>query len=244
MTVYDKENPKYFDRALQSILVDQTVLPDQFVLVYDGPINSKLNEVTEKYQRLFINEFVLLKLNKNVGQGAASKAGFERCRYELISRMDSDDISYPNRFEKELEIFFSHSNIDVVGGFITEFKTSENDIIGKRIVKEKHEEIVKDFHKRNPINNVTVMFKKQAMIDIGGYSDERVNEDFNIYVRFLLSEKRFYNLQMPLVNVRVGDNMIERRGDIGIYKAWKKNQKLLYDGKVINWFEYKRNCIK
>ena len=243
MTVYDKESPTCFSASLKSILVEQRLIPDQFVLVYDGPIGKDLREVAEEYRKSFPNEFEIVALPENVGQGMASKIGFEKCKNELIARMDSDDISYYNRFEKEIEIFKKYPDIDVVGGFITEFVKEPTNITGTRIVAEKHSDIVKNFKRRNPINNVTVMYKRKALQDIGGYSNIRANEDFNLYVRLLLGGKKFYNIQEPLVNVRVGENMLVRRGDMEIYKAWKRNQQLLLKGKIINRFEYFINCI-
>lgn len=242
MTVYAKEIPDHYESSLKSILLDQTVLPDQFVLVYDGPVSDALKAVTRKYETLFPNDFDILELPENVGQGAASKAGFALCKYRLIARMDSDDISYPERFEMELTAFRENPAVDVVGGYITEFAENPDNITGTRVVAQTHEQIMKMFKKRNPVNNVTVMYKKEALEDIGGYLAVRANEDFNIYVRLLLAGKKFYNIPCPLVNVRVGANMLERRGDIEIYRAWKQNQKLLYKGGITTWFQYSMNC--
>lgn len=242
MTVYCKENPDNLRESLNSILVEQTRLPDQFVLVYDGPVGKELSDVTESFRESFPNEYIIIKLPDNRGQGAASNAGLKQCKYGLIARMDSDDISYPDRFESELAVFEKDEAIDAVGGYITEFQGDPKNITGVRIVAEKHEEIKSKFKHRMGMNNVTVMLKKEAIEKIGGYSEERNNEDFNLYVRLLLANKTFYNIQRPMVNVRVGDNMLERRGDIGIYHAWKKNQKLLYEGGITNKLEYYINC--
>ena len=234
MTVYNKENPEYFRASLRSILVEQTRIPDQFVLVYDGPVGKELSDVAESFKQLFHNEYVIVELPENMGQGAASNAGLKKCKYDLIARMDSDDISYLDRFESELEIFEKDKSVDVVGGFITEFKDDPDNITGVRVVAEKHDDIAAKFKHRMAMNNVTVMYKKAAIMEIVGYSEGRANEDFNLYVRLLLANKKFYNIQRPMVNVRVGDNMLERRGDIEIYHAWKKNQSLLYKGGIIN----------
>lgn len=242
MTVYDKENPVNFHSSLKSILVEQTRIPDQFVLVYDGPVSKELSDVAESFKSLFPNEYEIVELSENKGQGAASNAGLKRCKYDLIARMDSDDISYQDRFESELQIFDKDNTVDVVGGFITEFNGDQSNITGIRATAEMHEQIINKFKHRMAMNNVTVMYKKSAIMEIGGYSEERANEDFNLYVRLLLKNKKFYNIQRPLVNVRVGDDMIERRGDIRIYHAWKKNQRLLYKGGVINFVEYLINC--
>ena len=242
MTVYAKETPECFDSSLKSILVDQTVLPDQFVLVYDGPVTDELKAVTEKYRKLFPNTFDVLELPENVGQGAASRAGVQLCKHELLARMDSDDISYKERFQMELAVFEEDPDVDVVAGFITEFTGDPANITSVKTVPETHEQIVKRFRKRNPVNNVTVMYKKEALEQAGGYLPVRANEDFNLYIRLLLAGKKFYNIQQPLVNVRVGSNMLERRGKIDIFYAWKSNQKLLLQGGIINWPQYVMNC--
>ncbi len=243
MTVYEKEKPEFFDKALESILINQTVKPDQFVLVYDGPVPAELEAVTEKYKQIFPNKFDIVALPENLGQGGASKAGFALCENDLLARMDSDDIAYPERFEKELAVFAQDKSVDVVGGHITEFVGEPENITGVRATAEAHEEILEMFKRRNPVNNVTVMYKKKALEDIGGYSESRANEDFNIYVRLVVAGKRFYNIQEPMVNVRVGENMLERRGDINIYHAWKNNQKILYKGGITKFYEYFMNCF-
>lgn len=243
MTVYIKENPEHFRTSLKSILIEQTHIPDQFVLVYDGPVGKELSDVAESFKPLFHNEYDIVELPENVGQGAASNAGLKKCKYDLVARMDSDDISSMDRFESELAIFEKDDSVDVVGGFITEFRDDPDNITGVRAVAENHNDIAAKFKHRMAMNNVTVMFKKSAIKEIGGYAEGRANEDFNLYVRLLLANKKFYNIQRPMVNVRVGNNMLERRGDIEIYYAWKKNQSLLYKGGAINAFEYFINCV-
>ena len=104
MSVYHKENPIWFDESIKSMF-DQTIKPNEFVLVEDGPLTKKLYDVVEKYKTKYPKEFKVVAIEKNVGLGPALKKGIEECSNEYIARMDSDDYSMPKRIEKEFEIF-------------------------------------------------------------------------------------------------------------------------------------------
>lgn len=125
MSIYIKERATLLDRALRSILVDQTTKPSELVLVEDGPLTEELYRVIDKYKSIFPS-FISVKLPANVGLGRALNAGLNRCRNEWVTRMDSDDISLPTRFEKQLEYIRAHPDIDVLGCALGEFETDEH----------------------------------------------------------------------------------------------------------------------
>lgn len=238
MTTYDLESTENLKKSLESILINQTVLPDQMVLVFDGPVRDELKKVALEIKKIYPNEMVLVQLPKNLGQAGASKAGLKYCKHELVARMDSDDISVRNRFEVELKLFEKYPNLDVVGGWIGEFVTTEEDIVQIRQVPKKNKEIEKMFRFRNPINNVTVMMKKDAIIKAGGYEKKSANEDYSLYVQILINGGRFYNIQKILVRVRTGNGMSKRRKDINIFLDWRKDQKKLLKAKKTNLKDY------
>jgi glycosyltransferase involved in cell wall biosynthesis len=91
LSVYYKENPLYFRISLDSIF-NQTVLPTEIVLVKDGPLTSELDTVIEEY-KLKYPILKILPLIKNVGLGKALNEGLKYCSYELVARMDTDDIN-------------------------------------------------------------------------------------------------------------------------------------------------------
>ena len=133
MSVYKNDNPIFFDRALQSITENQKVMPTEIVIIVDGPVDEKINAVIEKYSEKYGNLNVI-RLDKNAGLGNALKLAIENAKYELIARMDSDDVSAPNRFEQQLEIMTKNSDVDIVGGDISEFIGDENNVVAKRKV--------------------------------------------------------------------------------------------------------------
>ena len=228
MTTYNGETPEFLDASLNSILVDQTRIPDQFVLVVDGPISEALDCVIKKYNERFPEVLEVIYLQKNQGQSKASAEGFKYVKYDIIARMDSDDLCVPDRFERQLEIL-RRGEADVVGGWIEEFDSNPNSPKTLRVVPEKHIDIEKMFRKRMPLNNMTVIMKKNFVEKAGGYGRETVNEDYSLYCRMWVNGATFYNIQDVLCKVRVGNDMVERRNDFRIYKDWKKDQKYLLE---------------
>ncbi len=229
MTTYFGEEPDFLDLSLKSILIQQTLIPDQLLIVVDGPIPDSLDSVIKMYQEIFPQIVDVVYLPENVGQSKASKAGFEHLKYNIFARMDSDDVCVPFRFEKQIMVLDNNEHIDVVGGWIEEFKTNPEETETVRIVPEQDEFIKKMFRKRMPLNNVTVMMRKEAVIKAGGYGRNTVNEDYSLYAHMWVNGATFYNIQETLCKVRVGNNMVGRRQDFRIYKDWKKDQKYLFE---------------
>ena len=242
ITTYYKEKPDNLRRSLCSIIQEQTVKPDQVVLVLDGPVGEQLEAVVGEYEREYTN-FDVVRLQQNMGQSGASEAGLKYCKYELIARMDSDDISEPDRFEKELKIFEENPLIDVVGAWIGEFYDDETKITKIRCVPEMDYEIKKRFRFRNPINNVSVMMKKKTILDAGAYSEKSANEDYSLYVQMFINGAFFYNIPQILVRVRTGNGMTVRRNDMNIFFDWRKDQIKLLKSHNTSIIEYFVSCL-
>jgi len=218
MSIYKKEEPKYFNRAMQSIWDEQTVKPDEIVLVQDGPLTDDLCEAIDEWKVKIGESFKTVPLEKNVGLGEALNAGIVHCSYELIARMDTDDISIPNRFEKQLQVFKA-KNIDICSAWISEFEDDENEIISYRKLPENHEEIVKYSKMRSPLNHAVAMFKKSVVEEAGGYKHMLWMEDYYLWVRMIINGAKLYNLQDTLLNVRAGNSMLVRRSGLSYVKA-------------------------
>lgn len=232
ISVYKSDDPKFFDRALFSITETQTVKPDEIVLVVDGPVCEELNRVIEKYERLY-SIFHIIRLEKNGGLGNALKIAVESSKYDLIARMDSDDVSLPTRFEQQLRYFEEHPEVDIVGGDITEFIGDESNIVGKRVVPKSNEEIQEYMRRRCAFNHVSVMYKRNAVQGAGGYQDWFCNEDYYLWIRMWLNHAVFANTGSILVNVRVGKEMYQRRGGWKYFKSEAKLQSFMLKKGVI-----------
>lgn len=234
MSVYYKDNAVFFDRALQSITERQTIKPTEIVLVCDGPLNEQLDAVIDKYRKQY-PIFKILRFKDNRGLGNALKLAIENTSNEIVARMDSDDISVPDRFEQQLKFFSNHSEVDIVGGNITEFIGDETNIVGKRIVPTKDSEIKEYMKTRCAFNHVSVMYKKSAVQSAGGYLDWFWNEDYYLWIRMQLNNAVFANTGTVLVNVRVGEEMYQRRGGKKYFQSEYGLQKLMLDNKMISF---------
>lgn len=210
LSVYHKEQPSYMRLSLESIF-NQTVRPTEVVLVEDGPLTPELYELIEEYLRKY-PELKLVKLAKNKGLGNALNEGLKHCSYELVARMDTDDICKPYRFEKQIKLFEVHPDYDVVGAWIDEFEESIDNINSTRVLPENSDEIYEFAKKRNPINHPVVMFRKSTVEASGGYKHFPLFEDYYLWVRMLLNGAKFYNIQESLLYFRFSPEMFMRRG--------------------------------
>jgi len=225
MAVYAKEKPEFLERALIS-LEQQEIKATEVVIVFDGPLTAELYDVVNRYK--IILNIIEIQLEKNIGLGKALNIGLKKCSYDLIARMDSDDISLKDRFKKQIEFHISNPDIDVFGTWTSEFDEDENVIYAYRKTPILHSEILKAARFRNPIVHVTAMFKKQSVLDIGSYSGLVMAQDYNLWVRMLMAGYRFANIPEVLVNVRAGKSMYRRRSGFKRFLIECKVQKELH----------------
>ena len=210
LSLYHKEKPAYFNRCMQSIWEEQTVQPDEIVLVLDGSLPKELMDTIERWQQTIGGKLKQIPLAQNVGLGEALNQGLLACSHDLVARMDTDDIAMPKRFEVQLEVF-ADENIDICGSWISEFNDDEAMVESVRKVPQCHADIVRFAKKRNPMNHPSVMYRKNAVIRAGGYRSMLWFEDYYLWVRMLQSGAQFYNIQTPLVHMRAGTAQLERR---------------------------------
>lgn len=242
MSLYIKEKSEYLKKSIDS-MINQSIKPEQIVIVKDGPLTNELNDVLDTYLRNFPNLFSIVNSEKNIGLGLALNLGLQHCRNELVARMDTDDISLPDRCEKQLNIFKENINVDIVGSWISEFVDNENNVIGKRIVPNKHEEIIIYLKNRCPFNHMSVMFKKSAVIKSDGYKDFFFNEDYYLWIRMYENKCNFFNIQESLVNVRVNFETYKRRGGLKYFNSELNIQKYMKNKKIISATTYVYNVF-
>ena len=203
MSVYHKERPEYLKQAIESIQV-QSLSTNDFVLVCDGPLNDELDAVIQTKQLEMGENLNVVRLAKNGGLGNALNEGIKHCKNELVARMDSDDIAYPDRCEKQIAVFNTHSEVSICSGIVEEFTTDPNTVDTKRVPPETNAEIVEFAKKRNPFNHPCVMYKKSAVEAVGSYQDFYLLEDYYLWLRMLMSGYQGYNIQEPLLHMRAG----------------------------------------
>ncbi|MDF9745867.1 glycosyltransferase [Natrinema salsiterrestre] len=221
LPVYSGDESTHLDSAIKSV-IEQTRNPDEVVLVQDGPVNESIEQVITNWcecQPEIINHH---EIPKNQGLGNALRVGVEHCSSEFVARMDADDISYSNRFETQLLYLRRHPEVDIVGGYIQEFSEKPEKVAAVRTVPLDHDDIRAYARHRNPMNHVTVMFRREAVLNAGNYHNaEDPMEDYWLWARMLRDGATFANVADPLVKVRAGDELYKRRG------GWKYARKEL-----------------
>lgn len=210
MSVYKNETADNLQMALNSIYYHQTVKPTEIILVQDGPLGKELHDNINEWKLNLSGIIKIVALESNVGLGDALCIGLEHCTNELVARMDTDDIANPQRFEKQL-LILENEDIDICGSWVTEFDGLPENIVSSRVVPEHHNEIKLFSKKMNPINHPSVMYRKTAVISVGSYQKMMWFEDYFLWIRLIMANARFYNIQEPLVNMRAGFGQLERR---------------------------------
>ena len=227
---------------MQSIY-DQTVKTNDFVLICDGPLNKALDTIIAKMQTKFGKVLHVHRLKKNGGLGNALNVGITLCKNELIARMDSDDISYPDRCERQLRIFASHPDISICSGIVEEFTSDPMKVDARRVPPETNSEILKFAKSRNPFNHPCVMYKKSAVESVGSYQDFYLLEDYYLWLRMLMAGYQGYNLQEPLLHMRAGSAMYERRGGWKYVQSQIKLFSYMKEKGFINEEKYMLNSL-
>ena len=239
MSVYHGDNAVFFKQSLES-LFGQTRLADEIVLVVDGPVGDDINRVIAESESA--NDcFRVVRLEKNSGHAIARQTGLDAAQYEYIAIMDSDDIAVPDRFEKQMAYIEEHPEVDALGGQIDEFIGEPSNIVGTRNVPLTDAEIKAYLKSRCPMNLVTVMLKKESVQKVGGYIDWYCEEDYYLWVRMTEQGMKFANLPDNLVNVRVGEEMYQRRGGMKYFKSEARLQEYMYKHGIISLPRYLYN---
>lgn len=237
MSVYYKEHPEYLRQSMQSIY-DQTVPTDDFVLVCDGPLTPALDTVITDMQQTFCSRLHVIRLLKNGGLGNALNVGMQQCKNNLVARMDSDDISRPDRCERQLAVFRDHPEFSLVSGIVEEFSDTIDHVTVRRIVPEQQADILAFAKKRNPFNHPCIMYKKSDVEAAGGYQDFYLLEDYYLWIRMLQQGFIGYNLQEPLLWMRAGSDMYKRRGGWKYFLSQHKLLSYMHQSKFISYSQY------
>ena len=224
ISVYAKENPVFFAQCLESVQT-QTALPDEIIIVKDGPLTEKLEKILENLQ--FPNEMVIIPLPENMTQGPARAEGVKAAKHEWVAIMDSDDICRPDRFEKQLAMISKNPELGLIGGQIAEFSENPEATTATRAVPLDHSGIVEFARKRNPFNQMTVMFKRELALDAGNYRYFPWFEDYDLWARMMKNGVKCANHPDVLVDARVGGGMYgRRRGKAYIRSEWRMLKQL------------------
>lgn len=242
ISVYKNDNAHDFRLAIESVTIKQTIMPDEVYVYVDGPVPNALADTIKKIEIEIPHVYVHWEpINK--GLGKALQYGMEHVKYELVARMDADDISVPDRFECQLKQFEDDPELSVASGHIFDFIETTKNIIGKRMVPIGHEACIRYIKKRDVVNHPAVMFRKSEVLKSGNYQDWYLNEDSYLWLRMYLAGCKFDNLDKILVYMRSGDSQYARRGGWKYFKSEVGLQKLRLRYDIVSLPQFVSNII-
>ena len=213
MSVYKDDNPEHLRVALNSIFQEQTLKPEQIVIVADGQLTAvQLSIISSFDARITSARFTFVELSQNMGLAVALNEGLKHCRHEIVARMDADDVALPTRFEKQISFLLSNPKIDVCGTLIDEIDAETEEYISTRRVPLTHADIKVFARKRSAVSHPSVMFKKSKVLAVGGYPLFRKSQDFALWSLLLVNNTVFANIDEVLLKMRTGRNLMTRRG--------------------------------
>ena len=236
MSVYVKEKPEYLQAALESV-VTQTYPVSEIMLIEDGPLTDQLYDIINFYQGRYPCIIRTFAFEKNRQLGRALAKGVELCSNELVARMDTDDIAMPDRIEKQVAYMESHPEVHVLGGAIREFN-DEGTTDRVKLMPKTQEEVLSYVKNRNPLNHMTVMFRRSAILEVGNYQHFPYLEDYSLWSRMLSKGYQIRNIDEVLVRARTSMALVGRRSGWTYFKDFSRLRKFQHELGLTTGLEY------
>ena len=217
LPVWAGDRPDFLADAFRSSVQDQTRRPDHVVIVRDGPVSPELAARIAELAASSPVPVDVVELERNVGLGPALDAGLVACRHDVVARMDADDISLPHRFAVQMPII--ESGFDLVGSGLIEFDADADDVVGTRTPPTDPADILARSRFADPFNHPTVVYRRELVQAVGGYTDFALMEDYLLWAKMIVAGARVANVAEPLVRYRVGAGAYARRGGLAQLRA-------------------------
>ncbi len=212
MSVYIDEKPEYLDQALQSIWDNQSLRPDEIVLVKDGILTKALELTINVWLEKIGSALKIIPLKQNVGLGSALNIGINHCTHELVARMDTDDVASVKRFEFQIKYMVENKDIAASSGYIEEWDECIFNKLDLRTVPLEQDEILRFARRRSPLNHPATIFRKSVILESGGYPPLRKAQDYALWSKLLVEGYKLGNINSTLIYMRSGSDMVKRRG--------------------------------
>lgn len=241
ITTYINDDLSDFKTAIRSVIFN-TLVPNEIIIMVDGPIHKETRDEINSLEMIYPSVLKTVYQERNHGRGYTLAQGVMKSRNELIAKMDADDISLPERFDKQFNLMKEKENLSVIGSQIYEFN-DEHNFTTHRKVPLNNEDIIKFSKLRSPFNQPTVFFRKKDVLAAGNYSELNVLEDYDLWMRMIGEKMRFQNIDEDLVYMRASKNMYSRRGGLKYFITYKNFKKSLVDNKLISYFDYCKSIL-
>lgn len=247
ISVYKKEKTLFFNQAFNSIWTLQSLKPSEIVLVQDGPLSIELLNAIDNWKSIIGDRLKIVEISNNVGLGPALNYGLQHCKYDLVIRMDTDDIAHSERFHLQTNFMYENPNVSVSSGYIEEWDYDFQNKLHSRALPNRHQDILHFAKSRSPISHAACIYRKRDIMSVGGYPDS-YPEDYTLWINLLRNGKIMANIDDLLLYVRTGDEFYRRRGYqffLGELKvlSLQRKYKMISDIEYIKYALY-RFCLR
>jgi glycosyltransferase involved in cell wall biosynthesis len=239
LPVWAGDRPDYLTAAFTSSVQEQTRPPDQVVIVRDGPVAPALAATIDELAATSPVPVEVVTLPRNIGLGPALDAGLAACTHDVVARMDADDLSLPHRFAVQMPII--EAGHDLVGAGLVEFGAHAEDLVGTRTPPTDAADIAERARFADPFNHPTVVYRREVVRAVGGYTDFALMEDYLLWAKMLVAGARVANVAEPLVRYRVGAGAYARRGGLAQLRAELRLQWKFRRIGFTTWAQFLRN---
>jgi glycosyltransferase involved in cell wall biosynthesis len=240
LSVWDGDQPEHLLQAFCSAVDEQRLRPAQVVIVRDGPVRDELDACLADLHKTSPVPVTLVPLESNRGLGPALDAGMAASQFDVIARMDADDVAMAHRFEVQIPLI---AEADIVGAGLLEFVDDIENVVGQRVPPTDPEQIQRYARMHDPFNHPTVVYRRQAVQAAGGYGDLPLMEDYALFARMLQNGARAVNVAEPLVYYRVGATAFKRRGGADLLRSELRLQREFRRQRFTTPAEYARNVM-
>ena len=240
LSVWDGDQPEHLLQAFCSAVDEQTLRPAQVVIVRDGPVRDELDACLADLHKTSPVPVTVVPLESNRGLGPALDAGMAASQFDVIARMDADDVAMPHRFEVQIPLI---AEADIVGAGLLEFVDDIGNVVGQRVPPTDPAQIQRYARMHDPFNHPTVVYRRQAVQAAGGYGDLPLMEDYALFARMLQNGARAVNVAEPLVYYRVGATAFKRRGGADLLRSELRLQREFRRQRFTTPAEYARNVM-
>lgn len=238
---YINDDVNDLDIAIKSV-IQNTVVPDEIIIMVDGPVHDQTKVLLDRYTKKYPDILKVIYQKNNQGRGNTAANGVINSKNEIIARMDADDISNFERFEKQFEIMSQNNSIVALGGQVYEFD-EKLEFKARRNVPLNNDEIVQFSKLRSPLNHPTVMFRKSSVIKAGNYKNLILMEDYDLWMRMIEKKMVFHNIGQDLVYMRAPKDLYNRRGGVKYLSFYHEFRKRLLRKHLISHKDYYKSMI-
>lgn len=241
LSVYGGDRPDFVRQAFHSAVEQQTRRPAQVILVRDGPVPDELTHCLKDLAATSPAPVTLVELERNGGLGLALDAGLAASDYDVVARMDADDVAFPHRFEVQLPHI--EAGADLVGSALLEFESDPRASVARRTPPCEPDDIVRFARFHDPFNHPTVVYRRSAVLAAGGYQDFPLMEDYWLFARMIAAGAGVVNVADPLVCYRVGEGAYARRGGLALLRSELRLQRRFRQYGFTTRLQYLRNVL-